>query len=128
MSIGTDTRPPNRSELLGRDYWLIWSTPTKSTTAQDIEATLDEHLRWLLGLEADGIILLSGPLLSGPDVGPGSGVTVLRANSEQHARAIAENDPFVTAGLRSIQVLRWRVNEGSIGIRLSLGTGGYSWD
>ncbi len=31
------------------------------------------------------------------------------------------------AGLRTFQVFGWRVNEGSIGVRLSLGTGGYAW-
>ena len=67
------------------------------------------------------MLFLSGPLLSGPGTGPGSGVTVLRAADENEAGSIAANDPFVVNGLRTFTVHRWRLNEGSIGVRLSLG-------
>ena len=70
---------------------------------------------------------MSGPLLSGPGTGPGSGVTVLRAADGEAAEAIAAQDPFVRAGLRTFAIYQWRVNEGSIGIQLSLGTGTYDW-
>jgi uncharacterized protein YciI len=113
--------------LLGRDYWLVLSTPVASTTAADIERHVEAHLGWLLGLEVEGVVFLSGPLTSGPGVRPGSGVTVLRAESAAHARAIAEADPFVTAGLRTVEVFGWRVNEGAIEVRVSLGTGTYAW-
>jgi hypothetical protein len=33
----------------------------------------------------------------------------------------------VVAGLRTVEVFGWRVNEGAIRIRMSLGTGTYSW-
>jgi uncharacterized protein YciI len=114
--------------LLGRDYWLVASTPLASTTAADVQRHVDAHLAWLLALEADGAVLLSGPLTSGPGTGPGSGVTVLRAGSADEARAIAAKDPFVVAGLRTVEVFGWRVNEGAIRISVSLGTGTYAWD
>jgi hypothetical protein len=101
---------PDRGALLGRDYWLVLSTPAAATTA------------------ADGVAFLSGPLTSGPGVRPGSGVTVLRADSADGAAAIAATDPFVLAGLRTAEVFGWRVNEGSIHVRVSLGTGTYTWD
>ena len=85
------------------------------------------HIAWLLTLERDGTLFLSGPLLSGPGTGPGSGVTVLRAGSEEAARQIASADPFVQAGLRTFTVHQWRLNEGSVSVRLSLGTGAYDW-
>lgn len=113
--------------LLGRNYWLIWSTPMASTTAGAIGALIQEHVQWLLQLERDGVLLLSGPLREGPDVGPGSGLTVLRVADEQEARRIADQDPFVRAGLRGFQVYRWQLNEGSVSVRVSLGTGRYEW-
>jgi uncharacterized protein len=113
--------------LLGRDYWLVVSTPAPSTTAADIERHRDAHLSWLLDLEAGGTVFLSGPLTSGPGTGPGSGVTVLRAATAEQARAIAGGDPFVVAGLRTVEVFGWRVNEGAIRISMSLGTGSYAW-
>ncbi|MDX6337146.1 MAG: hypothetical protein QOG05_4486 [Streptosporangiaceae bacterium] len=119
--------PPAPSQLLGRDYWLILSTPVASTGQADIDACAGEHISWLLGLERDAVLFLSGPLLSGPGTGPGSGVTVLRAADQDQAASIAANDPFVVAGLRTFTVHRWRLNEGSIGVRLSLGAASFDW-
>jgi uncharacterized protein len=119
--------PADLSRLLGRDYWLVLSTPVAGTDQAAIEAHVEGHVAWLLELEAADALLVSGPLLSGPGVGPGSGMTVLRAPDEDSAGQIAANDPFVRAGLRTFEVYRWRLNEGSIRVRLSLGTGTYDW-
>jgi hypothetical protein len=54
-------------------------------------------------------------------------VTVLRAASQEAAESIAAQDPFVLSGLRTFTVHQWRLNEGSIGVRLSLGTATYEW-
>jgi uncharacterized protein YciI len=116
-----------RPGLLARDYWLILSTPLEGTSRAAIETHVGAHIAWLLSLERDGTLFLSGPLLSGPGTGPGSGVTVLRAASEQAAQLVAAADPFVQAGLRTFTVHQWRLNEGSVSVRLSLGTGAYDW-
>jgi uncharacterized protein len=113
--------------LLGRDYWLVRSWPHGTTTTEDIERVAGEHVAWLLKLEAEGRVFLSGPLTSGPGVAPGAGITVLRAGSAAQAAEIAAADPFVTSGLRTFEVFGWRVNEGSIRLGLSLGTGRYTW-
>jgi uncharacterized protein YciI len=114
--------------LLGRDYWLILSTPANGVAAADIAGHVEEHLDWLLALEAAGVVVMSGPLTEGPGARPGSGVTVLRAQSAEDASEIAAGDPFVTAGLRTFEAFRWQVNEGAIRVQLSLGTGTYTWD
>jgi uncharacterized protein YciI len=113
--------------LLGRDYWVVVSTPQPSTTGADIERHVEDHLAWLLKLEAEGVVFLSGPVTSGPGTGPGSGITVLRTTTREEAAAVAAADPFVVAGLRTFEVYGWRVNEGSVRIQLSLGTGAYEW-
>ncbi len=118
----------DRAELLGRDYWLVRSSPLETTTSADVERVAGEHVAWLLKLEADGVVFLSGPLISGPGVAPGAGLTVLRAASAAEAAQIAGTDPFVQRGLRTFEVFGWRVNEGAVQIRLSLGTGRYTWD
>jgi hypothetical protein len=41
--------------------------------------------------------------------------------------AIEARVPEHVAWLRTFAVHRWRLNEGSVGIRLSLGTGTYEW-
>ena len=124
---GAGPLAPELSRLLGRDYWLIWSVPMADTTQQAIDEHAEKHVAWMLGLEADGVLFLSGPLLSGPGTRPGSGVTVIRASDEDAARAIAAADPFVQAGLRTFTVHRWRLNEGSVGVTISLGTGTLDW-
>ena len=115
------------SRLLGRDYWLIWSVPMAGTDQQAIGEHVEKHVAWMLGLEAEGVLFLSGPLLSGPGTGPGSGATVIRAASADAAWSVAAGDPFVRAGLRTFTVHGWRLNEGSIGVRISLGTATYDW-
>lgn len=123
----TDHDAPDLSRLLGRDYWMVTSTPVDGTTAEAIAALAPAHIAWLLDLEERHLVFLSGPLVSGPGAGPGSGVTVLRASDEAEATAIASADPFVTAGLRTFVVHQWRLNEGSVSMRLSLGRGTYEW-
>lgn len=113
--------------LLGRDYWLVRSTPHETTTTEDIERMAAEHVAWLLKLEADGLVFMSGPRTSGPGVAPGAGITVLRAGSAEQAAEIAAADPFVASGLRTFEVFGWRVNEGAIQVGLSLGTGRFTW-
>jgi len=119
--------PPPCARLLGKDYWLILSTPADGTDQAAIDSRVGEHVRWLLELERDDVLFLSGPLLSGPGTGPGSGATVIRAVGADAARSVAARDPFVLAGLRTFTVHRWRLNEGSIGVRISLGTATYDW-
>ncbi|MFE3027394.1 YciI family protein [Nocardia tengchongensis] len=123
----TDHDAPDLSRLLGRDYWMVTSTPVDGTTAEDIAALVPAHIAWLLELEERHLVFLSGPLVSGPGAGRGSGVTVLRACDEAEVTAIASADPLVTAGLRTFVVHQWRVNEGSVSMRLSLGRGTYEW-
>ena len=119
--------PVDLSRLLARDYWLILSTPTAGTDQAAVDVHVEQHVAWLLELERTGVLLVSGPLLSGPGIGPGSGAAAVRAADEDAARLIAKSDPFVLAGLRTFEVHRWRLNEGSICVQLSLGTGTYEW-
>ena len=127
----TSSREPaagvDLARLLGRDYWLVRSIPRPGTNEDAVAGCVQEHVAWLLGLEEQNVLLASGPLLSGPGTGPGSGVTILRAPDEETARTIADGDPFVRHGLRTFELYRWRLNEGSIGVRVSLGTGTYDW-
>ncbi len=117
--------PVERSAMLGAQLWVIRWVPREGVTAEDVEALLDAHLEWVLGLEAGGHVVASGPLTSGPGAVPGAGLTVLRASTETQAAAFAAEDPFVTKGLRTFEVLGWRVMEGALTVRVSFGTTTY---
>lgn len=110
--------------LLGYDCFAAWSTPIPGVARDDLGVHLDDHLAWLRSLEVNGTLVLSGPMI---DEAPGTGLTVLRARDAATAQAIMAEDPFVVAGLRTARVHRWRLNEGSIGITVSLATGTFEW-
>ncbi len=110
--------------LLGRDCFVVWSTPAPGVTREDVGSHLDDHLAWLRSLEVDGTLIMSGPMI---DEAPGTGLTVLRAPDDETAEAVMAGDPFVIAGLRTAGVHRWRVNEGTVGITVSLATGTFEW-
>jgi uncharacterized protein YciI len=114
-----------RSAMLGAQLWVVRWIPREGITATDVEAALDAHLEWMLGLEAAGHVVASGPLTSGPGVAPGSGLTVLRTSTEREAAELAAQDPFVAKGLRSFEILGWRVMEGAVTVRVSFGTTTY---
>ncbi|MCB9685684.1 MAG: DJ-1/PfpI family protein [Alphaproteobacteria bacterium] len=77
---------------------LLTEVPGVPTTRAQIEAHVD-HLR---SLERQGRLELAGPF-----PGRGAGMVVIRASSEDEARAVAERDPFVAQGVRSLDLRRW---------------------
>lgn len=109
-------------------FWLVRSTPRPEVDRDQIAAALDSHLDWIVGLEKSGAVFLSGPLTSGPEVRPGCGVTVLRAESSDDAKAIALHDPFVRLGLRTFEVFEWLLKEGKVSLDISLSEGSCQWD
>ena len=44
MSSQDAATPPELSGLLGRDYWLILSTPEAGTSQADVDACAPEHI------------------------------------------------------------------------------------
>ena len=100
------------SRMWGRKLWVVLS----KGSGQDIVPHLAEHLDYLIALEAEGKIFASGPM-NVP--GSGDGMTVLKVDSEQEARAIAEADPLVKKAGRSFTLHPWTVNEGQMTVTVS---------
>ena len=68
----------------------------------------DDHLAHLAKLEAEGKLVLAGPLadLSG-------GVIVLAADTEEAAQALVEQDPYTRHGVTRDRVLKeWKITVG----------------
>jgi uncharacterized protein YciI len=82
---------------------------------------LREHILWLEHHEQQGSLFLSGAHRAG-DEWDGSGTAILRADSLEHARAIAETEPFHREGLRINTVHGWLLNEGSLRLTVDLFT------
>lgn len=86
----------------------------------DLKPHLVEHLEYMIALERQGKLFASGPM-GAP--GSGNGMTIVRAESEDEARAIAQNDPFTRHGLREFSVESWTVMEGSLRLTANLSDG-----
>ena len=65
-----------------------------------------EHFAFLQRLAADGLLVAAGPLTDSD----GDGLTVIRAESADHAQQLAElQDGSVRAGVLRVQVRPWQV-------------------
>ena len=76
--------------------WVVFLTPTVEVTPEPI---IRAHCAHLEDLEDEGVLELAGPFLDGR-----GGMLVLRVSDEATARAIAERDPFVKAGVRKLDL------------------------
>jgi len=113
----SDRSPVARSARL--PLWLVHWTPTVGP--ERLEPLLSEHLRYMIDLEARGLLFASGPLTEPDGSTSGAGLTALRVPLEGDARALADGEPFVRHGLRYYTVQRWTLMEGNIttSVRLS---------
>lgn len=104
-------------DMLGKTFFAIVTWPAPGTTPERLQATLPAHLDHQVRLEKEGILFAAGPL----DAEDGSrrGLIVIRAESFEEARRIADSDPFHAQGIREYSVEQWTVNEGSYTVRLT---------
>ncbi len=93
-------------------YWLVLKTrgptwaPGESPELDRLQAA---HLAHLDELRAQGLLLISGPLLDGGFI---RGVSVLRVASRAEAVALCEADPSFKAGRLSYELHPWMVHKG----------------
>lgn len=66
-----------------------------------------DHVAWLDGLNARGVLKFAGPWLD-DDEKPCGSLVMIEAADADAARAIAANDPYARAGLfESVEIRRW---------------------
>jgi uncharacterized protein len=107
---------PLTDRFLGKEMYLVITRPVRSP---EIAKRLHDHLAHQVELERRGIMFAAGPLYSRDSNIPEAGMFVLRANSFEEAEAIARTDPLHAAGLRTFTLQKWRVNEGSITVKIN---------
>lgn len=74
--------------------------------------TRPDHLDWLNGLNAEGKLKLAGPSLDANGKPMGSLVVIVADNADE-AKAMADADPYATAGLFEsvdIRPFNWVIN------------------
>ena len=104
--------------MLQRQLYAIFTTPTDGLGP--VFANIEEHLKFQVQLEQDGILYAAGPMWTDDEEHwEGEGLVVVKAASRAKAIAIAERDPMHKAGARSFRVRPWLINEGSVTITLN---------
>jgi uncharacterized protein len=107
---------PLTNKFLGKEMYLVVTRPVRSP---EIDKRLADHLAHQVELERRGIMFAAGPLYSRDSNLPEAGMFVLRAGSFEEAEAIAKGDPLHAAGLRTFTLQKWRLNEGSITVKIN---------
>ena len=112
-----------RDKMLRKRLWVVI---TKAVAPpEELSKVLEAHLQHQIRLEKDGIMFGAGPL-SNPDGSPtGTGMIIIRAESEAEARRIADQDPFHSSGLRTYTLQQWSLNEGRINITVDFSDQSY---
>lgn len=97
--------------MLKRRLFVCLSEPAGPAEAE--VPVLPEHLRYLIGLEQQGVLFAAGPFIEGGRPGQRA-MYVVRADSAEAARAIVSEEPFHRRGMRTFTLHEWSLNEGRV--------------
>ncbi|MEO0607155.1 MAG: YciI family protein [Pseudomonadota bacterium] len=86
---------------------------------EEIVEVLPAHMDFVHTIEDGGIMVMGGQITpEGLADAGGRGLIVIRADSFEEARAIADRDPMHVSGVRRYDLYKWNVNEGVTNITL----------
>ncbi|OJJ13008.1 hypothetical protein BKI51_02785 [Alphaproteobacteria bacterium AO1-B] len=108
--------------MLQKQLYVVFTTPTNGLGP--VMENIEEHLNFQVDLEQRGIMLGAGPFWADDEhTWNGEGMVIIRADSLEHARQIAETDPMHSSGARNFTVRPWLLNEGRITVEVNFSTG-----
>ncbi len=112
-------------QMLQKHLYVVHTKPTNGLGP--VMENLKEHLDFQIRIEQEGIMFAAGPLWADNEQDwEGEGMVVIRADSLDHAREIADSDPMHASGARSFTVRPWMVNEGGFTLKVTFSDGGRS--
>lgn len=114
----TDAVAASQHGLLQRDVVTITHV-SNGADRRALERHLDQHHDYVAGVEARSGLFLAGPLLTAAGDLTGSSLWIVDTPSLDAAQELAAGDPYVRSGIRSVELQRWRINIGSIDVRLT---------
>ena len=107
------------ADFLSMDLYVYETT--LAGTAEDFKNTVSDHLDYQVMLENKGVMFGAGPMYEEGGTGhPTSGLIIIRANSFEEAKAIADADPFHARGVRTYKLRKWTLNEGSFSFTVNI--------
>ena len=110
--------------MLGKKLWVVTTKAVGSR--EQLDQHLEAHLRHQISLEKAGIMFGAGPLANADGTPSGTGMIIIRAETAEAARAIADLDPFHSSGLRTYTLQQWTMNEGRLTITLDFSDQSYT--
>ena len=108
--------------MLHKDLYVIMTTPPNGISP--VMENLERHLAHQIEIERSGVMFGAGPLWADDErTWNGEGMFIIRADSLDHARQIAESDPMHSSGARTFTVRPWMLNEGGFNVRVNFADG-----
>lgn len=112
-----------RDKMLAKRLWVVI---TKAVAPpEELSKVLEAHLQHQIRLEKAGIMFGAGPLSNSDGTPTGTGMIIIRADSEAEARRIADEDPFHASGLRTYTLQQWSLNEGRLTVTIDFSDQSY---
>ena len=111
------------SKMLKKRLWVVITKAAAPPEA--MSPLLEAHLQHQIRLEKDGIMFGAGPLSNADGTPTGTGMIIIRAESEAEARRVADEDPFHAQGLRTYTLQQWSLNEGRLNITIDFSDQSY---
>lgn len=104
------------STFLNKTLYVITTVPC--APREEMLKHMSAHIDRQVELEEKGIMFGAGPLFDEESEQPVAGMIIVRADSFEHAKEIADGDPMHANGVRSYTIRRWRLNEGSFNVTI----------
>jgi uncharacterized protein len=108
------------AKTIKRHLWVVIARVNADADA--IAPHVDEHLEYMAKLEREGKLWASGPFLV-PGVLVGDGLTILRADTEDEAKALIDEEPLTKRNMRTYELRLWELREGRITVEVNASTG-----
>ena len=109
IAHGLDTERPELFAVL-RQRGAGW----EGSRSLEEQREWREHAAFMDGLEAEGFVLLAGPLQD-----TGDALLIVRARDEQEVHARLDEDPWTRSGLlRTTRCAAWTLRLGALGARM----------
>jgi uncharacterized protein YciI len=112
--------------MLRKQLWVIMSK--RVAPPEEMRKHFKAHLEHQISLEKQGIMYGAGPVTAPGESEPAFGLIIIRADSADEARRIADRDPMHAAGMRAYTLYQWSMNEGRLSITLDFSDRTYRLD
>jgi len=112
-----DQRVQSPIPVFAKFYYVILTTATGD--GSEARKYLNDHFLYQADLEKRGITFGAGPLTQVDGDGR-VGLIIIRADSPEEARKIADSDPEHIHKARTYKLYRWMLNEGQMSIKVNL--------